>query len=129
MQKQKFTFIVDKYQKVRGGWSKFLNLYCVYCGYHVALYQKDGPGPLMRSYLDRILAPADLADLQHKKKVPEVHCKHCGRLLGIPGTYDVETRPAIFWLAYVLQQRVSAGVYPPKVEKIEYKLAVKSFNS
>lgn len=122
MKKQKFTFLVENYQKARGDWSRFLYLYCAYGGHHVALFQKDGPGPLMRSYLHRILAPADLADLQNKKKVPEVHCRYYARLLGISDLYDEETRPAIFWLAYGLQQRVSAGVYPPRVEKINYKL-------
>jgi hypothetical protein len=86
------------------------------------LYQKDGPGPLIRSFLDRIVASAELAGLQYKKIVPNVTCSHCGRLLGIPSVYDEETRRAIFWLAYEVQQRVGAGVYLPRVEKINYKL-------
>ena len=122
MKKQKYVFIEDNYQKVRGGWSKFLNLYCVYCGQHVMLYQKDGPGPLMRSYLDRIVAPVSLTGMQNRKTVPNIVCSHCHRLLGIPGIYDEEDRKAIFWLAYVIVHRVGAGVYPPKVDKINIKL-------
>jgi hypothetical protein len=122
MKKQKLQFIADHYQKVRGGWFRFLNLYCVYCGYHIMLYQKDSPGSLMRFYPDCIVAPAELAGRQYKQTVPNVTCSHCGRLLGIPGVYDDETRRAIFWQACVVRQRVGVGVYPPRVEKINYKL-------
>jgi len=46
----------DKYLKARGGYARFLNLYCASCKHHLALYQKDDPEPLKRLYIDRILA-------------------------------------------------------------------------
>ena len=50
----RIKFKSDKYKKVRGGYSRLLDISCVRCGQHLCLYQKDGPGLLKRMYLDRI---------------------------------------------------------------------------
>lgn len=49
------TFISDKYRIARGGWSRYLQVRCESCDYKLFNYQKDGPGPLKRSYMDRII--------------------------------------------------------------------------
>jgi hypothetical protein len=86
----------DNYRKTRGGYSRFLEVYCEHCGHIVALYQKDGPGPLKRMYIDRIVSPERLAKLQHVsvKRVPNLLCSHCKQLIGIPYVYKKEKRPA-----------------------------------
>ena len=47
----------DKYQKKRGGKSRFLKIFCEKCGAFICDYQKDGDGELKRLYIDRILKP------------------------------------------------------------------------
>ena len=44
----RFTLKSDKYRKARGGTAHFLNIYCVRCNAFVLLYQKDGPGQVLR---------------------------------------------------------------------------------
>lgn len=86
----------DKYRKSRGGYSRLLEVQCEHCGNVIALYQKDGPGPLKRLYIDRIVSPEGFAKLQHVpiKKAPNLICPRCRRLLGIPYIYEKEKRPA-----------------------------------
>jgi len=77
----------DKYKKVRGGYSKLLNVSCEKCGKHICFYQKDGPGNLRRMYIDRI----------YKPKIPinkkEFSCQN-NHILGIKINYIKENRPA-----------------------------------
>jgi len=80
----------DKYRKARGGYSRFLDLYCDHCGHKILVYQKDGSGELKRLYLDRIISPEKLS----AKKVSSLMCSHCGRELGIFYIYPKEKRPA-----------------------------------
>ena len=40
---------------------------CAQCKAHLELYQKDGPGPLIQSYLDRIHPPKELINLDETK--------------------------------------------------------------
>ncbi len=86
----------DKYSKSRGGYSRFLNIYCHHCGKEVLIYQKDGPGELKRIYLDRIFSPMPLVNLQNLqiKKIQDLICKKCGRVLAIPYIYQNERRKA-----------------------------------
>lgn len=86
----------DKYRAARGGYSRLLEIQCEHCDNVVALYQKDGPGPLKRMYLDRISSPESFLKLQHLpiKKVPNLFCPDCKRLIGIPYIYEKEKRPA-----------------------------------
>lgn len=97
------SFRRDTYKTARGR-SQFLDVSCARCGTYVALYQKDGPGPLKRMYLDRFFKPAHLAPLaavKSAKKLPPFKCSKCGEDFGIPFVYAKENR-----LAYKLFQSV-----------------------
>ena len=61
-----FKFKKDEYKNARGTHSRVVNLYCRKCKNLLAIYQKDGPGNLRRLYLDRILYPEKLINLQKK---------------------------------------------------------------
>lgn len=85
------NFKKDIYTKNRGNYSEFLNLYCRKCGTKIAKYQKDGPGDLLRIYVDRILENEELLQFVVDKKML---CPHCQRLLGLGYLYPKEQRPA-----------------------------------
>src|SRR3989344_4865635 len=74
----------------------FLEIKCEKCGNTLALYQKDGPGPLKRMYVDRIFSPEKLAKLQNVtiKKTPNLICLKCKQIIGIPYVYQKEKRLA-----------------------------------
>jgi hypothetical protein len=76
----------DKYSHARGGWSRILDVSCDHCESRVCFYQKDGPGPLKRMYVDRMIGikPTD----------QEFICSTCQRVLGIKIIYEKEARPA-----------------------------------
>ncbi len=107
----------DKYVNARGGNSHFLDLYCSRCGQHLALYQKDGRGSLLRIYLDRIFEPQKLTALQFKsnskKDVSSFKCSKCGALIGTPMVYDPERRLAFRLLRGSFVKKKSNGIYPP----------------
>lgn len=86
----------DKYRKARGGYSRFLEVHCEKCGTFLALYQKDGPGPLKRMYVDRIFSPERLTRLRglSASRLPRLICAHCKQLIGAPIMYEKENRPA-----------------------------------
>ena len=86
----------DKYKSTRGGYSRLLNLHCQNCHAVVAQYQKDGPGHLLRLYMDRIIAPEKLVGLEkkHLRDVPPIACDGCGSIIGMPYVYEKEQRPA-----------------------------------
>ena len=94
----RFTLKNDRYAKSRGGNSHFLDLHCSKCNEHIAVYQKDGRGSLLRLYLDRIFAPENLASLQSvtssKSALPRLCCTRCGQLVGVPMIYERENRLA-----------------------------------
>lgn len=108
MQK-KFILKNDKYRKVRGGYSRFLNIFCDRCGKHLALYQKDGPGELERMYLDRIIAPKISSTKNH-----EFICPSCKKNIGTFYTYKKEKRPAIRLYQGSVSKKIGVGIYPPK---------------
>ena len=81
-------FKKDKYRRARGGYSRLLQVSCEKCGNVVALYQKDGPGPLKRMYLDRIVKPGYIAG-------KNLVCSKCKHLLGVHYIYEKEKRPAL----------------------------------
>jgi hypothetical protein len=93
---KRFQLKHDKYRKARGGYSRLLEIHCDHCGNVIALYQKDGPGPLKRMYIDRIVSPKEFAKLQNvpMKKVPNLICPYCKRLIGISYIYEKEKRLA-----------------------------------
>ena len=76
----------DKYRKVRGGFSRILQLSCSHCGKEIFRYQKDGPGILKRLYLDRIL--------DYPTTAAQLSCPKCHEVLGIKTIYKKENRPA-----------------------------------
>lgn len=101
----------DKFRKVRGGHSRFLDVCCEHCEAKVLVYQKDGPGILKRIYLDRIFAPESLVNLQHLAidMVPNLVCLECETVLGVPFVYKKEKRNAF---------RLFVGAVTKKVVKM-----------
>lgn len=80
-------FKQDKFRRVRGGYSRLLEIRCEKCNEILCYYQKDGPGPLKRMYIDRIAKTyVDVG----KKFV----CHKCGYIIGIHYIYEKEKRPA-----------------------------------
>jgi len=112
-------FKKDRYSRDRGGNSQFLDLYCSNCNQHILLYQKDGPGSLMRLYLDRIFEPQELSALQTncktKSTVPNLTCPSCQQLIATPMVYERENRLAFNLLRGKFSKKKSDGVYPPLV--------------
>lgn len=77
----------DKFRESRGGYSRALQISCGNCRRFICYYQKDGPGPLKRLYIDRIL------DLKvGQKKAGKLVCKSCKQCLGVASTYQKEHR-------------------------------------
>ena len=107
----------DRHSKARGGNSRFLDVFCSACNSHIALYQKDGHGVLLRMYLDRIFAPVALAALRDqdgvKKDLPNLHCPRCRRLIGTPMVYELESRLAFRLVRGSFAKKNSDGTYPP----------------
>ncbi len=89
----------DKYRKVRGGYSRLLDINCSKCGYHICYYQKDGPGIMKRMYLDRIFG----LKVEDKKKLI---CKNCKSLLGNLATYEKEHRLALQLYLDVISKKI-----------------------
>lgn len=79
----------DQYSRARGGTSQMLDISCSNCGARLLSYQKDGPGRLLRCYIDRIFWPENFDGTVPFK------CSGCGQLIGTPMTYKPEDRPAI----------------------------------
>jgi|SRR3989338_851904 len=77
----------DKYRRTRGGHSRLLDLSCSKCSTHLFYYQKDGPGILKRTYLDRIIGT--------KITKPNLICPKCKELLGVLIIYKKENRSAL----------------------------------
>lgn len=116
-----FTLKKDTYRISRGGYARFLNIYCKTCGYHLLLYQKDGPGPLKRLYVDRIFAPKEvLAQWKGKNllKTCPLKCTYCQISLAKPYLYEKEARPALLLKENSIIKKVAKGIYPPKIAKI-----------
>src|SRR4051812_34084406 len=84
----------DKFSRARGGSSKILDIHCTNCGAWVLKYQKDGPGNLLRCYLNRIVTPPHLAALQYDPKIreskdmPNLACPQCNTVIGVPIRHD-----------------------------------------
>ena len=77
----------DKYFRQRGGSAKIINVSCMKCGKLILVYQKDGPGWLKRCYLNRIIEPEKMGNLQFKckeeKDMGNLVCE-CGNVIGSP---------------------------------------------
>lgn len=92
----------DKYRRSRGGYSRLLEIRCEKCEKLLCYYQKDGPGPLKRMYLDRIIKAYKQAGATFK-------CWNCGHVVGVRYQYEKENRPAY---------RMFAGSVIKKIKKI-----------
>lgn len=89
-----FEFIIDSYTLSRGE-PAMLEIHCMHCNALVMNYQKDGPGPLLRCYLDRIHFPDALKNLHLAPQKPSVlSCHSCGQLIGKIMIYEKEDRLA-----------------------------------
>jgi hypothetical protein len=98
MQQKRYKPEKDRYTKARGGSSKLLSIFCAQCHNEVLLYQKDGPGSLIRMYTDKIRAPEELVEkvngFEKKSDMTPLECFKCNALLGTPMVYDREDRLA-----------------------------------
>ena len=94
------TIKKDKDFRGKGGVYKILQIICSNCGVEIMLYQKDGRGTIHRAYLNRILAPENLASLQDnitsQDQLKAIICE-CGNMIAKPMKHR-EGRIA-FWLA------------------------------
>ncbi len=92
-----FVFKNDTYTKRRGA-PVMLIISCGICGHYLMCYQKDGPGPLLRCYLDRIHHPENLKQRQYdnfeKTSAAPLVCEGCSNVIGTPMIYEKEERPA-----------------------------------
>ena len=64
------------------------------------VYQNDGPGRLLRCYVDRIVWPPELVEEKAEltiatiKEAGSLACNACANTLAIPMVYELENRPA-----------------------------------
>jgi hypothetical protein len=94
--------ISDTYRQHRGNWSRILSISCASCSHHLFFYQKDGPGIIKRSYLDRIMGAQPAFDA---KKY--YFCPTCHVCLGFSEPYAKErNRPALRWAAGAMQYEI-----------------------
>lgn len=95
--KLNFKFKYDSYTKKRGR-PACLIISCSNCKNYIMHYQKDGPGPLLRCYLDRIHYPEELESLQYKyfdkESLKQLICISCNIIIGLPIVYEKENRLA-----------------------------------
>ncbi len=94
---QIYKIKTDNFQKTRGT-SKILKIYCSKCSNLLFIYQKDGPGQLKRSYLDRIAWPEKYPSLckmkQNYTDLDPIICEKCNQLIAVPMNYAKENRTA-----------------------------------
>lgn len=94
---QIFKYKYDSYTKRRGA-PALLVIKSACCGRYIMCYQKDGPGPLLRCYIDRIHHPPHVrlqkySINKHTDLAPLV-CVACNIIIGVPMLYEKEKRPA-----------------------------------
>lgn len=109
----KHKFKKNRYQKSRGT-LRFLTLACTNCKQKIALYQKDGPGPLLRMYLDRIFEPQNLSNLnliESFHDIPNLKCPNCDMLIATPMVYEKENRFALRVIQGSISKTKSDGIY------------------
>ena len=76
-----YYFKKDIYRKHRGGKAKLLDVHCANCNKLILIYQKDGPGPLKRCYVDRVFYS------KTTKRDGKLICSNCGAIIGTPMVY------------------------------------------
>lgn len=98
--REKFKSKKDRYAKTRGGPSKFLYIACGNCEEPAMVYQKDGPGRLLRCYADRIVWPPGLVEERAEltaatvKEAGSLACAACANVIANPMVYEPESRAA-----------------------------------
>ena len=102
---KKLTFKKDRFSKNRGDYSRWLLISCEHCNAPLVVYQKDGPGALMRLYFDRIVLPKAIA-AQKPSTTPDLRCKTCNRVVGIPTIFKKEKRAVFRLFAGAVTKRV-----------------------
>jgi hypothetical protein len=113
----KLKFKNDSYRKSRGVPS-LLVISCAQCQEYLMCYQKDGPGPLLRCYIDRIVYPENLAQRQYevfdKSTASKLECRSCKVVIGSPIIYEKETRPAYHMRpGFFAKKKVAITKYTP----------------
>ncbi len=87
----------DEFQRARGN-PELLSISCASCLTLLLIYQKDGPGSLLRCYLDRIAWPEKYQRLLKTnptiQDLSPIACSCCGQLIGHPTIYAKENRLA-----------------------------------
>lgn len=89
----------DRYRQERGNTSEMLEILCSSCESELFVYQKDGPGNLIRCYVDRIAWLPEVSDLEKNnsddnKKMSALKCPSCENVIGVPMVYAPENRSA-----------------------------------
>jgi hypothetical protein len=96
------SVIRDRYTEARGE-PKIVEINCGRCEERIMEYQKDGPGRLLRCYLDRIRTPQLLDEkkftIDTVRHATDLKCSHCFQVFGKPFIYqrrfpNPEMRPA-----------------------------------
>lgn len=106
----------DTSYRRRGGSAQWLLLLCGVCKEEITLYQKDGPGKLLRLYLDRV-ANTD-GERPYKnlpyKEIGALTCNACSSVIGVPMLYakDEKPRTAI--------RLINAGVDQTKINQTSF---------
>jgi|JI9StandDraft_1071089.scaffolds.fasta_scaffold09790_3 hypothetical protein len=93
-----YSFVIDAFTLRRGA-PALLEISCSSCGHYLVTYQKDGPGPLLRCYWDRIHAPEEMHRLQdscEEKTCEILACPGCEKKIGEKALYEKESRMAFF---------------------------------
>ncbi len=97
-----FPFVYDQFTEARGA-PKMLEITCAKCNKWILDYQKDGPGKLLRMYVDRIYHPKALREYTFStsniQSISPLKCWSCKKVLAKPIIYhrkhpSPETRPA-----------------------------------
>lgn len=102
----------DRYSARRGGSSKALDIYCRRCNSIVIVYQKDGPGPLLRCYVDRIIYPKEYKQNIRDGKLEKLTCNDCDAIMGLPIRYKEhgEDRLAFNMVKSAFKKKISTSV-------------------
>jgi hypothetical protein len=83
-----------------------LDIQCESCGAHICFYQKDGPGPLKRMYVDRMSDPTPT--------IESLRCSQCGAILGTKIIYEKEDRLAYrLYVGSVTKKIVKTPIHHP----------------
>jgi hypothetical protein len=82
--------VKDNFYYARGGRARCLKLHCR-CHAELCYYQKDGAGPLLRLYVDRLLASVWEVSWTINQLLD---CPACGEIIGLGYVYCKENRPA-----------------------------------